>query len=167
MLKRIKLVERFDGGYRLCHFGDLYIGKVAPGWKAPWFRGTVTGQGLWVIVPRNGNMHRCQTLWAALKRADGMADYKPLERFWGDRRDLIDVDTALAEAGEHPAELAEIKAAEQSGYNAFVSIAGRLMDAMRGTKSHPDYPRCPYSNPDRKAAWNAGFDRAETQFHAA
>jgi len=167
MLKRIKLVERFDGGYMLCHYGDLYISKVQPGWRAPWFRGKVAGAGLWVVVPRNGNMHRCQTLWAALKHADAMPDWKPLERFWGDRRDLIDVSAALAEAGESPAELSAIKAAEQAGYDAFVSIVGRLMDARRGTKSWPDLPRCPYRHPERKTAWGRGYDRAEDQFRAA
>ncbi|PWC48206.1 hypothetical protein TSA6c_17445 [Azospirillum sp. TSA6c] len=167
MLKRIKLIERFNSAYMLCAFGDLYISKVAPGWKAPWFRGKVTGQGLWVVVPRNGNMHRCQTLWAALKHADATGSFKPLERFYGSRPDLIDIDTALAEAGEHPGELADIKAAEQSGYNAFVSLGGRLMDALPGTKPHTDLPDCPYRRPDHKDAWNAGRTRAETQFHAA
>lgn len=166
MLKRIKLIERFNGGYMLCRYGDLWITKATAGAKMP--RGfRPDGIGLWLVVPRNGKARRFPTLWQALKHADGMESWCPTERLWGDRRELLTVEQVLAEHGEKPAELAKIKAAEQSGYDAFVSIAGRIMDAMRGSKSYPDLPRCPYSNPDRKAAWSAGYDRAETQFHAA
>jgi hypothetical protein len=38
--------------------------------------------------------------------------------------------------------------------------AGRYMDAMRGTKSYPSYPRCPFRIPNKAKAWQIGFDDA-------
>lgn len=57
--------------------------------------------------------------------------------------------------------------AEAEGEAAFRSISGRLADAMRGTKSYPDSPRCPYRRPERVAAWMRGFDRLDMAFSAA
>lgn len=166
MLKRIKLIERFNGGYMLCRYGDLWITKATAGAKMP--RGfRPDGIGLWLVVPRNGRASRFPTLWQALKFADASGSFFPTERGYGDRRDLLTVEQVLAEHGEKPAELRAYAAALESGRNAFKSISGRLADAMRGTKSYPDAPRCPFTNPDRAAAWKAGYDEMEDAFHAA
>ncbi|MGY3609893.1 MULTISPECIES: hypothetical protein [unclassified Bradyrhizobium] len=47
---------------------------------------------------------------------------------------------------------------ERAGYEAFPG--GRFADAMRGTKSFPNHPRCPFKQPARVAAWEAGYNRA-------
>jgi hypothetical protein len=47
---------------------------------------------------------------------------------------------------------------ERAGYDAFPG--GRFADALRGTKSFPGHPRCPFKQPARVAAWEAGYDRA-------
>lgn len=38
--------------------------------------------------------------------------------------------------------------------------AGRYMDAMRGTKSYPDMPRCPFRVPAKVRVWQIGLDDA-------
>jgi hypothetical protein len=69
---------------------------------------------------------------------------------------------ALREAIKRRAKLkAEAKQAiedEEAGYGAFPG--GRFADALRGTKSFPDHVRCPFKQPARVAAWEAGYDRA-------
>ena len=130
MLKRIKLLERFNGGYMLCRYGDLWITKVAAKAKMP--RGfRPDGIGLWLVVPRNGKARRFPTLWQALKHADASDRFYPTERGYGDRRDLLTVDQGLAEHGEKPAELRAYTAALEAGRDAFKSISGRLADAVR------------------------------------
>ena len=52
---------------------------------------------------------------------------------------------------------------EQAGYDAHRRIWGRLMDALRGTKSYPDMPRCPYRRADRIEAWERGLSRAHEE----
>jgi hypothetical protein len=47
---------------------------------------------------------------------------------------------------------------ERAGYAAFPG--GRFADAMRGTKSFPNHARCPFKQPARVTAWEAGYERA-------
>lgn len=47
---------------------------------------------------------------------------------------------------------------EEAGFEAFPG--GRFADAMRGTKSFPGHPRCPFKQPERAAAWERGYARA-------
>lgn len=44
---------------------------------------------------------------------------------------------------------------------------GRMADALRGTKSAPDRPRCPYRRADRILGWETGIAHAEAAFFAA
>lgn len=54
---------------------------------------------------------------------------------------------------------------ERAGYEAFPG--GRFADAMRGTKSFPSHARCPFKQPARVAAWEAGYDRAQASLQEA
>ena len=142
MLKRIKLIERFNGGYMLCRYGDLWISKATAGAKMP--RGfRPDGIGLWLVVPRNGKARRFPTLWQALKFADASDLFYPTERGYGDRRELLTVEQVLAEHGETPAELRAYNSAIEAGRNAFKSISGRLADAMRGPRATPTLRAAP------------------------
>jgi hypothetical protein len=69
-----------------------------------------------------------------------------------------------APARQAPVERAKTRAEiqseedERAGYDAFPG--GRFADAMRGTKSYPNHVRCPFRQPARVAAWEAGYNRA-------
>jgi hypothetical protein len=47
---------------------------------------------------------------------------------------------------------------ERAGHDAFPG--GRFADALRGTKSFPDHPRCPFKRSERVRAWEAGYSHA-------
>lgn len=47
---------------------------------------------------------------------------------------------------------------ERLGFEAFPG--GRFADAMRGTKSFPGHPRCPFRRKDRVEAWERGYQKA-------
>lgn len=59
---------------------------------------------------------------------------------------------------------ADVWAAYEVGKGAFRGVSARIADAMRGTKSWPDTPRCPYRMPIKVKAWNAGYDREHDAF---
>jgi hypothetical protein len=56
-------------------------------------------------------------------------------------------------------------AAFDAGFEAFP--AGRFMDAMRGTKSYPNHPRCPFRSEPKVSCWNAGYADAHQSIRAA
>lgn len=64
---------------------------------------------------------------------------------------------------EYPAR-ADVWAAYEVGKGAFRGVSARISDALRGTKSWPDTPRCPYRMPIKVKAWNAGYDREHSAF---
>lgn len=52
----------------------------------------------------------------------------------------------------------EADTAYRIGEAAFEGISGRLSDSMNGTKSAPDWPRCPYRLPMKAKLWREGFN---------
>lgn len=77
----------------------------------------------------------------------------------GEFRDAL--NAAIKQTVSYRAELKrdlQREADERAGFEAFPG--GRFADAMRGTKSHPTHARCPFKQPARMAAWEAGYNRA-------
>lgn len=76
-------------------------------------------------------------------------------------------DAAIAHAWDNlPAPEPVRDDAEEAGRAAFMRVSGRLSDHLRGTKSAPDWPRCPYRKPARVVAWQRGFDQMLDAFYA-
>lgn len=55
-------------------------------------------------------------------------------------------------------------AAAKAGVDAFYGVAGRLADSLRGTKSHPNHPRCPYRQPHKAKAWVDSYNETHGEF---